>query len=44
MALKGHGAARFGRIVLRNVEQARALGEQVTAEPALELLAPVPSR
>ncbi|MCL4806301.1 MAG: amino acid decarboxylase [Thermoanaerobaculia bacterium] len=41
MALKEHGAARFGRIVLRNVEQARALGARVAAEPALELLAPV---
>ena len=41
MALKEHGVARFGRIVRRNVEQARALGALVAAEPALELLAPV---
>ena len=41
MALKEHGAARFGRIVLRNVEQARLLEALVKAEPALELLAPV---
>jgi glutamate/tyrosine decarboxylase-like PLP-dependent enzyme len=41
MALKEHGAARFGRIVRRNVAQARALGARVAAEPALELLAPV---
>ena len=41
MALKEHGAARFGQIVLRNVEQARALGERATEEPGLELLAPV---
>jgi glutamate/tyrosine decarboxylase-like PLP-dependent enzyme len=41
MALKEHGARRFGRIVLRNVEQARTLGELVKADPALELLAPV---
>jgi glutamate/tyrosine decarboxylase-like PLP-dependent enzyme len=41
MALKEHGAARFGRIIRRNVEQARVLGELVKAEPALELLAPV---
>lgn len=41
MALKEHGAPRFGRIIRRNVEQARALGERVKAEPCLELLAPV---
>lgn len=41
MALKEHGVARFGRIVRRNVEQARTLGARVAAEPALELLAPV---
>lgn len=41
MAIKEHGAARFGRIVLRNVEQARTLGERVAAEKELELLAPV---
>lgn len=39
MAPKEHGAARFGRIVLRNVEPSRALGERVKAD--LELLAPV---
>lgn len=38
MALKEHGAARFGRIVQRNVEQARAFGERVATEPDLELL------
>ena len=41
MALKEHGAPRFGRIVRRNVGQARALGERVKATPELELLAPV---
>jgi glutamate/tyrosine decarboxylase-like PLP-dependent enzyme len=41
MALKEHGAPRIGRIVRRNVEQARALGERVKADPSLELLAPV---
>jgi len=41
MSLKEHGVARFGRIVRRNVEQARALGALVSAERALELLAPV---
>lgn len=41
MALLEHGAPRFGRIVRRNVEQARSLGELVAAEPSLELLAPV---
>jgi glutamate/tyrosine decarboxylase-like PLP-dependent enzyme len=41
MALKEHGAPKFGRIVRRNVEQARLLGERVKADPALELLAPV---
>ena len=34
-------AAKLGRIVRRNVEQARALGDLVAADPDLELLAPV---
>ena len=41
MALKEHGAPKIGRIIRRNVEQARALGERVEAEASLELLAPV---
>ena len=41
MVLKEHGAPKIGRIVRRNVAQARLLGDLVTADPALELLAPV---
>jgi len=41
MALKEHGSAKLGRIVRRNVEQARTLGDLVAADPDLELLAPV---
>jgi len=41
MTVKEHGLDRFGRLIARNVEQARALGARVTAEPRLELLAPV---
>jgi glutamate/tyrosine decarboxylase-like PLP-dependent enzyme len=41
MTIKEHGLDRLGRMMTRNVEQARYLGEQIDAHPALERLAPV---
>jgi glutamate/tyrosine decarboxylase-like PLP-dependent enzyme len=41
MSLREHGLRRYGQMALRNVEQARYLAGLVTAEPRLELLAPV---
>lgn len=41
MTVKEHGLDRFGRLIARNVEQARKLGARVEAEAQLELLAPV---
>ncbi len=41
MTVKEHGLDRFGRLIARNVEQARNLGARVEAEAQLELLAPV---
>jgi aromatic-L-amino-acid/L-tryptophan decarboxylase len=41
MMLKQHGAAAFGQLIDRNIEQARYLGRLVEAEPMLELVAPV---
>jgi len=41
MGIKEHGLDRFGRLMDRNVAQARALGERVGTEPELELLGPV---
>jgi aromatic-L-amino-acid decarboxylase len=41
MALKAYGADAFGRIVDRNVAQARALAARADAHPDLERLAPV---
>ena len=41
MTIKEHGLDRFGRLIARNVEQARTLGARVEAEARLELLAPV---
>jgi glutamate/tyrosine decarboxylase-like PLP-dependent enzyme len=41
MSIKEHGLARLGRMMDRNVAQAQYLAQQVTAEPRLELLAPV---
>jgi len=41
MAVKEHGVPKLGRVIRRNVEQARALGKRVEADPELELLAPV---
>ena len=41
MSIKEHGLDRFGRMIARNVEQARYLGQLVEAEPNLELVAPI---
>ena len=41
MSIKEHGLDRFGRMIARNVEQARYFGELVESEPALELTAPI---
>ncbi|HMB21236.1 MAG: pyridoxal phosphate-dependent decarboxylase family protein [Chloroflexota bacterium] len=41
MSIKEHGLDRFGRMIARNVEQARYFGTLVESEPALELLAPI---
>jgi len=41
MSLKAHGAAKFARLIEQNVEQARALGHGLDAEPELQRLAPV---
>ena len=41
MSIKEHGLERFGRMIARNVEQARYLGELVSASERLELAAPI---
>jgi len=41
MSIKEHGLARFGRMIARNVEQARYFAGLVEREPNLELTAPV---
>ena len=41
MSLKEHGLDRFGRMIARNVEQARYLGQLIENEPEMELLAPI---
>jgi len=41
MSIKEHGLARFGRMIARNVEQARYLGRLVAQAPELELTAPI---
>ncbi len=41
MALKQHGADRFGRIVERNIEQAQRVAERLAATGRAEILAPV---
>jgi glutamate/tyrosine decarboxylase-like PLP-dependent enzyme len=41
MSIKEHGLERFGRMIARNVEQARYLGELVSAGDRLELTAPI---
>jgi glutamate/tyrosine decarboxylase-like PLP-dependent enzyme len=40
MALKEHGAEKFGRLIDQNIAQARHLDRLVEAEPLLELAAP----
>jgi glutamate/tyrosine decarboxylase-like PLP-dependent enzyme len=40
MMLKHHGLEMFGRLIDRNIDQARYLTELVVAEPVLELMAP----
>ncbi|MFN8465910.1 MAG: pyridoxal-dependent decarboxylase [Caldilineaceae bacterium] len=41
MSIKEHGLDRFGRMMDRNVAQAKYLAGLIAAEPRLELLAPV---
>lgn len=41
MSFKEHGLDRFGRLIARNIEQARYLGGLVAASPELESMAPV---
>jgi glutamate/tyrosine decarboxylase-like PLP-dependent enzyme len=41
MSVKEHGLDRFGRMIARNVEQARYFGQLVENEPTMELLAPI---
>jgi len=41
MSIKEHGLARFGRMMARNVEQARYLGELIDRTNKLELTAPI---
>jgi glutamate/tyrosine decarboxylase-like PLP-dependent enzyme len=41
MSIKEHGLDRFGRMMARNVEQARYLGQLIEKEPDMELLAPI---
>lgn len=42
LSLKAHGADAYAGLVRRNVAQARHLAKRVAAQPALELMAPVP--
>lgn len=42
MSLKAHGVGTIARLIEQNVAQARYLAGLVEADPALELLAPVP--
>lgn len=42
MSLKEHGISKYGRLVAQNCEQAQYLSALVTANPELELMAPVP--
>jgi aromatic-L-amino-acid/L-tryptophan decarboxylase len=41
MSLKEHGAARYGRLIRQNVEQAQYLAQLVERHPELELCTPV---
>lgn len=42
LLLKEHGVAKYARLIEQNVAQAAYLAERVRADPALELMAPVP--
>ena len=42
MSLKEHGVEKYGRMVQKNIDQARYLSELVKNAPELELSAPVP--
>ena len=41
MSIKEHGLDRFGRMIARNVDQAKYFGRLVEGEPSMELLAPI---
>ena len=41
MSIKEHGLDKFGRMIARNVEQARYFGQLVEKEPRMELMAPI---
>jgi len=41
MGIKEHGLDRYGRLMERNVAQAKTLGARIEATPGVELLAPV---
>jgi len=41
MSIKEHGLDRFGRMIARNVEQAKYFGQLVENDPSMELLAPI---
>ena len=43
MTIKEHGLDRFGRLIDRNIAQARELAALIAAEPQLQLVAPVPT-
>jgi aromatic-L-amino-acid decarboxylase len=43
LTIKEHGLDRFGRLIDRNIEQARELAALIEAEPQLQLVAPVPT-
>jgi glutamate/tyrosine decarboxylase-like PLP-dependent enzyme len=41
MSIKEHGLERFGRMIARNVEQAKYFARLVENDPQLELMAPL---
>lgn len=41
MSLKEHGTKRFGRMINRNIDQAKYVEQRVAREKALELMAPI---
>lgn len=42
LLMKEHGFERYGRLIERNIEQARYLATRISENPELEVLAPVP--